>query len=78
MSALWTSEEIAAATSGQRVGPPFSVGGVAIDSREAEPGDLFVALSGERDGADFIPAALARGAGLSDPSGGGGLRRSGP
>jgi UDP-N-acetylmuramoyl-tripeptide--D-alanyl-D-alanine ligase len=62
VSALWTSEEIAAATSGQRVGPPFSVGGVAIDSREAEPGDLFVALSGERDGADFIPAALARGA----------------
>lgn len=62
MSALWTREEIVAATGGVGVGAPFSAKGVAIDSREVEAGDLFVALSGERDGADFIPAALARGA----------------
>jgi UDP-N-acetylmuramoyl-tripeptide--D-alanyl-D-alanine ligase len=37
--------------------------GVAIDSRKARPGDLFVALPGERvDGHDFLPAAIASGA----------------
>jgi len=36
--------------------------GVAIDSRQAQPGDLFVALPGEhRDGHDFIAAALRQG-----------------
>ncbi len=34
-----------------------------LDSREVEPGDLFVALAGARaDGASFVDAALARGA----------------
>ncbi len=38
-------------------------GGVTVDSRTAGPGDLFVALPGERvDGADFLPAAAAAGA----------------
>jgi UDP-N-acetylmuramoyl-tripeptide--D-alanyl-D-alanine ligase len=38
-------------------------GEVVIDSREATPGSLFVALRGERaDGHDFLAAALARGA----------------
>lgn len=50
--------------------PPISRGngeavvfsGVAIDSRQARPGDLFVALPGEqRDGHDFIAEALRRG-----------------
>lgn len=37
--------------------------GVSIDSRSIAPGELFVALHGERfDGHDFIDAALARGA----------------
>ncbi len=36
---------------------------VAVDSREATPGSLFVALRGERaDGHDFLAAAVARGA----------------
>jgi UDP-N-acetylmuramoyl-tripeptide--D-alanyl-D-alanine ligase len=40
------------------------VGGVATDSRDVQPGDLFVALTGERcDGHDFLDAALAAGAG---------------
>src|SRR4030042_5723104 len=36
---------------------------VVIDSRQVEPGDLFVALHGEkRDGHDFIDHAIERGA----------------
>ncbi len=44
---------------------PLAVGvpGVSIDSRSIRPGDLFVALRGERfDGHDFVDAALAAGA----------------
>ena len=59
---LWTSAELAAAVGGRLEGSPFDVYGVSIDSREIEPGDLFVALAGERDGHDFAPAAMARGA----------------
>ena len=36
--------------------------GANIDSRNLLPGQLFVALKGARDGHDFIPAALERGA----------------
>jgi UDP-N-acetylmuramoyl-tripeptide--D-alanyl-D-alanine ligase len=45
MSALWTSDEIAAATGGT-ASAPFEVTGVTFDSREVEPGDLFVAMPG--------------------------------
>ncbi len=39
------------------------IGGISIDSRSTEQGDLFVALPGERvDGHDFLEAAVARGA----------------
>jgi UDP-N-acetylmuramoyl-tripeptide--D-alanyl-D-alanine ligase len=39
------------------------VNGLAIDSREVQPGSAFVAFAGERsDGHDFIAAALAEGA----------------
>jgi UDP-N-acetylmuramoyl-L-alanyl-D-glutamate--2,6-diaminopimelate ligase len=44
-------------------GGDVALAGVACDSREVLPGYAFVALRGERsDGADFIPAALERGA----------------
>ena len=36
--------------------------GANIDSRNLLPGQLFVALKGARDGHDFIPGALERGA----------------
>ncbi|MDD2182812.1 UDP-N-acetylmuramoyl-tripeptide--D-alanyl-D-alanine ligase [Kingella sp. SNUBH-2017] len=40
-----------------------AVGRVLIDSRQAQAGDLFVALAGEnRDGHDFVADVLARGA----------------
>ncbi|HEY7852586.1 MAG TPA: UDP-N-acetylmuramoyl-tripeptide--D-alanyl-D-alanine ligase [Caulobacteraceae bacterium] len=59
---LWTSGEILGAVGGRASGPDFAALGVAIDSRQVARGDLFVALAGERDGHEFIPAALAAGA----------------
>src|SRR5258707_11107166 len=59
---LWTSEEIAAATNGKLAGRPFTATGVSIDTRTLEPGDLFVALGGVRDGHEFVEQAMAKGA----------------
>jgi UDP-N-acetylmuramoyl-tripeptide--D-alanyl-D-alanine ligase len=54
---------VAAVTGGRLHGPDVPVNGVATDSREAGPGDLFVAITGERsDGHDFVPEAFERGA----------------
>ena len=36
--------------------------GAGNDTRSIQPGQLFIALKGARDGHDFIPAAMARGA----------------
>src|SRR5690349_20815526 len=58
---LWTSEEIARATGGTASGG-FGATGVSIDTRSLEPGDLFVALAGVRDGHEFVAQALAKGA----------------
>ena len=59
---LWTSTAIAAATGGS-ASREFAVTGVAFDSREVGPGDLFVALAGEQsDGHRFLDQALAQGA----------------
>ncbi|PZX16264.1 UDP-N-acetylmuramoyl-tripeptide--D-alanyl-D-alanine ligase [Palleronia aestuarii] len=58
---LWTSEEAAAATGGESRGA-WSASGLSIDTRTLAPGDLFVALTAERDGHDFVADAFARGA----------------
>jgi UDP-N-acetylmuramoyl-tripeptide--D-alanyl-D-alanine ligase len=58
---LWTAAEIAAATGGTAT-TDFAADGVSIDSRSIEPGDLFVALAGVRDGHEFAAKALADGA----------------
>ena len=59
---LWTAAEIAAATGGT-ASAPFDATGVAYDSREVGPGDLFVALQGEEtDGHRFVGQAFAQGA----------------
>jgi UDP-N-acetylmuramoyl-tripeptide--D-alanyl-D-alanine ligase len=59
---LWTSDEIIAATGGQPAGGRFAATGVSIDTRSLEPGDLFVALAGVRDGHEFVDQALQAGA----------------
>jgi len=59
---LWTCDEIVKATGGRLEGAPFVVGGVSIDSRSVEKGDLFVALEGVRDGHDFVLTAMEAGA----------------
>jgi UDP-N-acetylmuramoyl-tripeptide--D-alanyl-D-alanine ligase len=62
MTALWTSEEIAAATGGT-ASAPFETTGVTFDSREVQPGDLFVAMPGTvHDGHKFVEGAFASGA----------------
>ena len=58
---LWTSAEIATATGGAARGG-FAATGVSIDTRSLEPGDLFVALDGLRDGHEFIELAMGKGA----------------
>ncbi len=60
--ALWTSDEIAAATGGTASGA-FKCAGVEIDSRDVRSGDLFVALTGEStDGHRYVDKAFASGA----------------
>jgi UDP-N-acetylmuramoyl-tripeptide--D-alanyl-D-alanine ligase len=59
---LWTSEEITHAVGGRGSGASFVATGVSIDTRTLEPGDLFVALAGERDGHQFVALAQAKGA----------------
>ncbi|TPG38980.1 UDP-N-acetylmuramoyl-tripeptide--D-alanyl-D-alanine ligase [Sphingomonas koreensis] len=59
---LWTSAEIAAATGG-KASADFACDGVAFDSREIGPGDLFIALKGEAtDGHKFLDQSSERGA----------------
>jgi UDP-N-acetylmuramoyl-tripeptide--D-alanyl-D-alanine ligase len=58
---LWTSADIARATGGAE-GGGFSATGVSIDTRSIEPGDLFVALAGVRDGHEFVAQAMTKGA----------------
>ncbi|HZU51193.1 MAG TPA: UDP-N-acetylmuramoyl-tripeptide--D-alanyl-D-alanine ligase [Sphingomicrobium sp.] len=73
MTALWTSAEIASATGGSAT-DAFDVNGVTFDSREVQPGDLFVAMPGTvQDGHRFVEGAFAAGAAgalVSQPVGG--------
>jgi UDP-N-acetylmuramoyl-tripeptide--D-alanyl-D-alanine ligase len=66
----WWPEEVAAAAGARLAGPPPAMRAhargpqrVTIDSRDVQPGDLFVGLPGTRvDGGRFAGAALAAGA----------------
>jgi UDP-N-acetylmuramoyl-tripeptide--D-alanyl-D-alanine ligase len=65
MDALWTQDSLQqalAVTASHAFAPVY---GVSIDTRSLQPDDLFVALSGERDGHDFVADAFAKGAGVA-------------
>jgi len=62
VSVLWTSDEIVAATGGT-ASKHFEATGITFDSREVQPGDLFVAMPGTvHDGHEFVDGAFASGA----------------
>lgn len=60
---MFSLVDAAAALDARRTGADVEVHRVVIDSRRVQPGDLFVALPGERvDGHDYVDGALAAGA----------------
>ena len=59
------ASDLAAATGGVLHGDDVEVDGVTIDSRHVRAGELFVPIVGERDGHDYIAAALAAGAAVT-------------
>ena len=66
MTDLWTPHALEAATGGRLLGAPRPITGASIDTRTLQPGDLFFAIRGDaRDGHDFVPDALGRGAGAA-------------
>jgi len=58
----FTTNELAELTGGRVSGPDVTVSGATQDSRAVQPGLLFIPLVDERDGHDFIDAALDAGA----------------
>ncbi len=67
MTALWTASDMAAAMRADKsANLPGEITGISIDSRSIAKGDAFFAIQGDnRDGHDFVEAALAAGAGLA-------------
>ena len=59
---LLRTSDLASAIGGRLEGPDVTFDGASQDSRAITPGQLFVPIVAERDGHDFIEAALARGA----------------
>jgi UDP-N-acetylmuramoyl-tripeptide--D-alanyl-D-alanine ligase len=67
MTALWTLDAMAAAMGAEKSGAlPAEVPGLSIDTRTIGKGEAFFAIKGDnRDGHDFVDAALKAGAGLA-------------
>ncbi len=57
-----SASELTAHLGGELVGPDNSIEGAGIDSRTIRPGQLYVPIVAERNGHDFIAAALGAGA----------------
>ncbi|ADH90424.1 UDP-N-acetylmuramoylalanyl-D-glutamyl-2,6-diaminopimelate/D-alanyl-D-alanyl ligase [Ancylobacter novellus DSM 506] len=64
---LWTPDALAAAVGGTLIGAPArAIGGVSIDTRTLQPGDVFFAIRGDNsDGHAYVGMAADRGAALS-------------
>jgi UDP-N-acetylmuramoyl-tripeptide--D-alanyl-D-alanine ligase len=78
---LWTGLGLIAPLRARVLGDvPAGVNGVSIDTRSLEPGDLFFAIKGERDGHDYVAAAFERGAAAAvvDEDHAGALKGLGP
>ena len=58
---LWKSSDAALATGGKNTSD-WLASGVSIDSRTLKKGDIFLAISGDRDGHNFIAEAFKNGA----------------
>jgi UDP-N-acetylmuramoyl-tripeptide--D-alanyl-D-alanine ligase len=59
---IWTAMDAAQATGGQTAGQ-WAATGLSIDTRTLQPGDLYIALKGDRvDGHAYVADALAKGA----------------
>ncbi len=62
---VWTLSQVLLATGGRFVSgrPDAAFRAISTDTRTLEPGDLFIALSGDRfDGEDFVKEAVKKGA----------------
>lgn len=66
-SDLWTVAAMAEAMKARKQGAlPSAISGISIDTRTLAPGEAFFAIKGDnRDGHDFVRAALERKAGLA-------------
>lgn len=65
MSHLWTSKEVRDVTGGESPGD-WEAGGISIDTRTLEKGDMFIALKGEQfDGHSYASEALKKGASVA-------------
>ena len=58
----FTAEDVAGIVGGELLGAGVHIDGVSTDSRSLTAGELFVPLVAERDGHDFIAAAVEAGA----------------
>jgi UDP-N-acetylmuramoyl-tripeptide--D-alanyl-D-alanine ligase len=60
---LWTWDALVAAACGTAEGAPAgAITGFSIDTRSIADGEVFVPLTDQRDGHDFVGAAFANGA----------------
>jgi len=79
MTLVWTAEDVLRAVQGQCLHEQNWVAhGVSIDSRTCQPGDLYVAIKGDKmDGHAYVGAAFEKG-GLVDEIDGGFAMGQGP
>jgi len=59
---IWTAKQISEALNIKLADESRHFGNVQFNSKDVSPGDLFIALKGQRDGHEFVKEALAAGA----------------
>ena len=61
MGCLWTSEDVAIAIGSKKIGT-WRAFGISTDTRTLKKGDIFFAISGKRDGNEYVETAFKLGA----------------